>query len=202
MDEVRHRFARCARPLRWVGWLILRLSGWRVTSVPLEMDRAVVIAAPHTSNWDFWFGLAGAWELGISWSWLGKDSLFRAPWGGLMKALGGVPVDRSAPHGMVGEAAAWLRERPGLFLVVPAEGTRKWAPRWKSGFYWMAVQAQVPIVLGFVDFKERRVGLGEVVVPTGDVRADMARIRAFYATKTAAFPELAGPVVLKEEEET
>lgn len=201
LPPIEHRFPRCSIVHRWAGALFLRATGWKLVGGAPNLAKAVVIAAPHTSNWDLVFGMAGAWELGIGWSWFGKDSLFKPPLGPLIRWIGGIPVDRSAPNGLVGEAVAWFGKRDALFLAVPAEGTRSYAPYWRSGFYWMAVEAKVPIVLGFVDFGRKEVGLGGPVIPTGDVKRDMEQIRAFYATKTAAYPELMGPIRLKAEDE-
>jgi 1-acyl-sn-glycerol-3-phosphate acyltransferase len=201
LPAITHRFPRPWGVLRWVGWLMLRVLGWRLEGEAPPLARAVVIAAPHTSNWDFVIGLAAAWAYGIRWSWLGKDALFRWPWGGFMRWTGGLAVDRSKPHGLVGEVVEVFERSEALMLLVPAEGTRGWSPYWRSGFYWMAVNAKVPIVCGFLDFSRRQVGFGSWLEPTGDIKQDMDRIRAFYQDKRGKFPELAGPVRLKAEDE-
>lgn len=201
LPAITHRFPRVHPILRLVGVLILRLWGWRLDGEAPPLHKGVIIAAPHTSNWDFLFGLAAAWAYGIRWSWLGKESLFRPPFGWFMRWTGGISVDRSAPHGLVGEAVRRIHEQPAIMLTVPAEGTRGWAPYWKSGFYWIAHEAKVPIVCGFLDYPRKRVGFGFWIEPTGDPRQDMERIRSFYADKVGRFPELAGPVRLKVEDE-
>ncbi|MFZ4719097.1 MAG: 1-acyl-sn-glycerol-3-phosphate acyltransferase [Ilumatobacteraceae bacterium] len=181
--------------------LWLRL--WRWTTIPPDHplpDRCVVIAAPHTTNWDFPITLAMAKVLGIRISWLGKDALFRGPMGPIMRWLGGVAIDRSAPGGMVASLADELNGREQLKLVVPAEGTRSRTEYWKSGFYRIAQAADVPIVLAFVDKSTRSGGFGPAITVTGDVKADMDLIRAFYEGKTGLKDNRFGPIRLKDED--
>ena len=185
---------------RLIGRLYLRAFGWRVAGA-LPCRRAVVIAAPHTSNWDLPFMLAVSYALGAKPSWLGKRELFRAPLGWLLRWLGGIAVDRSAPQGLVGEAVARFGQRDELFLVIPPSGTRARAPYWKSGFYHVARGAGVPIVCAYLDYRHRVGGVGLSFVPTASIGADMDRIRAFYADKQAKFPAQLTPVRLREEEE-
>ena len=145
--------------------------------------------------------LAVAFALGATPSWLGKRELFRWPFGGFLRWLGGVPVDRSARRGLVGEAVARFAEAERLFLVIPPSGTRARADHWKSGFYHVARGAEVPIVCAYLDYHERVGGIGLVMQPTGNVRADMDRIRAFYAAKRGKYPDQTTPVRLREERE-
>lgn len=180
-------------------WLFL----WRWRAVPPTgevPDRCVVIAAPHTSNWDFPLTLALARVSGVPIRWLGKHQMFRGPAGPIMRALGGVPVDRSAPGGLVAALAAEFARRDHLVLVVPAEGTRSRTEYWKSGFYRIAEAADVPILCCFVDRATRTGGFGPVIRPSGDLRADMDVIRAFYDGKVGIRPGCFGPVRLREEE--
>jgi 1-acyl-sn-glycerol-3-phosphate acyltransferase len=186
---------------RLIGRLYLRAFGWRVAG-SLPGRRAVVIAAPHTSNWDLPFMLAVSYALGAKPSWLGKRELFAGPLGWLLRLLGGIAVDRSAPQGLVGEAVARFGERDELFLVIPPSGTRARAPYWKSGFYHVARGAGVPILCAYLDYRARVGGIGLALTPTQSVGADMDRIRAFYADKQAKFPAQVTPVRLREEEET
>lgn len=144
--------------------------------------------------------LAVAFALGVTPSWLGKRELFRWPFGRILRWLGGVPVDRRARQGLVGEAVARFAEAEQLFLVIPPSGTRARATHWKSGFYHVARGADVPIVCAFLDYHDRVGGIGLVLTPSGDVRADMTRIRAFYASKRGKYPAQATPVRLREEE--
>lgn len=145
--------------------------------------------------------LAVAFALGVTPSWLGKRELFRWPFGRLLRWLGGIPVDRRARQGLVGEVVARFAETAQLFLVIPPSGTRARAAHWKSGFYHVARGAGVPIVCAYLDYHDRVGGIGLVLTPSGDVRADMDRIRAFYASKRGKYPAQATPMRLREEEE-
>ncbi len=169
--------------LRGLSRAILRLLGWQVQgSLPPEAAKCVLIAAPHTSNWDLPFTLMVAFCLRLRIYWMGKASLFRGPFGPVMRWLGGVAVDRSKSNNLVAAAAAAIVAAPGpLQLVVPPEGTRGKTRHWKTGFYFIALQAQVPIVLAYMDYARKVSGLGPVFVPTGDVEADMTEIKRFYA---------------------
>ncbi len=168
--------------LRRLSRAVLRLQGWQVMgSLPPHATKSVLIAAPHTSNWDLPYTLMVAFCLQLRVYWLGKASLFWGPFGPVMRWLGGVAVDRSQKNNLVAAAAA-IAAAPGpLQLVVPPEGTRGKTRHWKTGFYFIALQAQVPIVLAYVDYERKVSGLGPVFVPTGDVEADMAHIKRFYA---------------------
>ena len=161
----------------------LRLLGWRVEGqLSLRAARCVVIAAPHTSNWDFPFTLMGAFALRMRIRWLGKASLFRAPFGGVMRWLGGIPVHRDRSGNLVGASVAALKAASGpLQLVISPEGTRSRTAQWRTGFHHIARGAGLPIQLSYLDWGNRRCGLGPLVEPTEDVEADIARIRAFYA---------------------
>jgi 1-acyl-sn-glycerol-3-phosphate acyltransferase len=169
------------------------LFRWKV--VPLQQPvptPCVVIAGPHTSNWDFFAMIATAELNDVNMRWLGKREMFDGPLGPLFRALGGVSVDRSRPGGLVGEMAQLLRDNPDLVVVVPAEGTRDAVDYWKSGFYRIAMEAGVPIQFTYVDKRTRS---------SGDVRADMDEVRAFYATKVGLKPERFKVPRLHEEDE-
>jgi 1-acyl-sn-glycerol-3-phosphate acyltransferase len=184
-----------------LGAAFLRLAGWRVEgSLPHGLRRAVVIAAPHTTNWDLPYMLAVSWALGVRPSWLGKRELFRRPFGGLMRALGGVAVDRTRRSNLVEQAAERLGESETLFLVVPPSGTRSRAPHWKSGFYHIARMARVPIVCAFLDYATKTGGIGPVFTPGGDIGADMDRLRLFYRDVRGRYPENETPIRLSEED--
>lgn len=182
--------------------LWLRLWRWTAVAPPEPPPaRCVMIAAPHTTNWDFPLTLAMARVVGVRITWLGKASLFRGPMGPVMRRLGGISVDRSAPGGMVAALAEEFSRRERLVLVVPAEGTRGHTEYWKSGFYRIAETAQVPVLLGFVDRSTRSGGFGPAVPITGDVAGDMDAIRAFYAGKTGLRGGRVGPIRLRDEDE-
>ncbi len=165
------------------------LSRYRFVSEPPPARSAVLIGAPHTSNWDLAYMLAITWRLGLSPRWLGKHTLFKRPFGPLMKALGGIPVDRAHPGRLVDELVALVRADERFILVVAPEGTRGRREFWKSGFYRIARDAGLPVVLGYVDSATKTSGLGPTVDLTGDVTADMDRVRAFYADKRGVHPE-------------
>ena len=180
---------------RGIGRALLRLFGWRVEGELPPLKKYVLIGAPHTTNWDFVLMLLFGLALGFRPSWMGKHTLFRRPVGGLMRRMGGIPINRSAAHNVVAQAVAAFEAHEQLVLLIPPEGTRRRAPRWKSGFYHIARGAGVPIVLGYVDFARKRGGIGPTLMPTDEMEADLQRIAAFYADKRGKFPENESPVV-------
>lgn len=161
----------------------------------------MVIGYPHTTNWDFPACLYVADQSGVRVKWLGKKQLFRGPMGPVMRALGGVSVPRDSKQGLVAALVEEYRAADQLAIVVPAEGTRSKVEYWKSGFYRIALAAEVPILCAYVDGSTNSGGFGLVLTPTGDVRADMDRIRAFYADKTGFKPANTGTPRLREEDE-
>ena len=154
-------------------WL-LGLFGWNIIGERPENDRYVLIAAPHTSNWDFPLMLLFAAAFDIRVSWMAKHGLFRPPFGAVMRTLGGISVRRHEQNNLVSQLAEQFEQKMQLVLVVPTEGTREWSDHWKSGFYRIALAAKVPIVPSFLDFKRRQGGFGPALLPSGDVKADMA----------------------------
>ncbi len=161
--------------LKWKGW---QLQG----RLPNDTPKSVLIAAPHTSNWDLPYTLMVAFALDLNVRWMGKASLFRWPLGPVMRWLGGIEVDRSKNTNLVAASAASLLQAQGSTqLIVPPEGTRGRTRHWKTGFYYIAQQAQVPIILAFLDYERRIGGLGPVFQPTGDIDSDMQAIKRFYA---------------------
>lgn len=183
-----------------IGRLYLRLFGWKLEGVLPPIDKAVVIAAPHTSNWDLPHMLAVSWALGVGPSWLGKREIFRFPFGWLMRLLGGLPVERGVRANVVEQAASRFAAADRLFLVVPPSGTRSRASHWKSGFWHIARTARVPILCAYLDYARKAGGIGPLLDPTGVAAVDMPLIRAFYATVAARYPELTTPVRLVEED--
>lgn len=178
----------------------LKAFGWRLETDEAVHPKFVLIAAPHTSGWDLPFMLATSYTMRVPISWMGKQELFKPPLGFLLHMLGGVPIDRSARKNVVGWAIEKLQSADRMVLAVPAEGTRKRVEYWKSGFYHIALGAKVPIGLGYLDFKRKVCGIRGFVTPTGDVRADMDKIRALYRGVTAKFPELYAEPRLREED--
>ena len=166
--------------LRAFSRLYLRLAGWRVEG-QLAVDKCVLIAAPHTSNWDLPLTLMTAFVLDLRLHWMGKHTIFKFPFGPLMRWLGGVAVNRSQKSNLVASSAQALRDFEGkVQLIIPPEGTRDKVTTWKTGFYWIAHGAGVPIQLAYMDYANKRAGLGPLITPTGDIEADMVGIQAFY----------------------
>ncbi len=178
-------------PVETLGWparalyallmFIYRRHRFSAIGTPPLDRRFIMLAVPHTSNWDFpnYMGVTRA--LGLKTHFMAKTSLFRWPFQGFMRQMGGVPVDRSASNDMVQQMIAEFSSRDDFILTIAPEGTRKAVTAWRSGFYRIALGAGVPIVCGFMDYGNRRAGLGPVIHPTGDYEADMAPAFAFYA---------------------
>ncbi len=175
---------------RWISLLTLKLLGWKVEGgVPADVKKAVLIAAPHTSNWDFMYTLMMAFALRIRIYWMGKQELFPAPFRGLMMWLGGIPVPRHKSNNLVQASAEAIRNAREFLLAVPPEGTRAKVTQWKTGFYYIAQGAGVPILLAYLDYGRKVGGIGPVFMPTGDIQADMKAIRAFYAGIRGKHPQ-------------
>lgn len=163
--------------------------------------KCVIVCYPHTSNWDFALLQGVAFYFGVKLNWLGKKQLFPFGFATIMRKLGGIPVDRSAPHGLVQQVADEIRKAETVRLCVPPEGTRKRVDYWKSGFYRIALAADVPLQVAEVCFRRKVIGFGITIHPTGDVRADMDKIRAYLAGKYGKNHEWASPVRLRDEDE-
>jgi len=176
----------------FVWWF--RLKGWKVgENIPPDLRKAVVIAAPHTSNWDFVYALATFRILGIRVNYLVKHQAYRFPFKRLLDNNGAIPVERSRTQNFVEQFIRMFHERESLYLLIPAEGTRSRVNKWKSGFYHTALGAGVPIMLGYLDFEKRIAGFGPVFHPTGDKDADMAVIREFYRHVKGRHPDKYNP---------
>jgi len=168
--------------LRWFSIVALKLAGWKAEGeIPKNLDKCVMIAAPHTSNWDLPFMLFIAFKLRAKIYWMGKEQIFKPPFKHLMMWMGGVPVDRSKANNMVQASIDAINENEQLFLIVPPEGTRSKVTYWKTGFYHIAHGAGVPILMGFLDYQNKRGGIKGTFTTSGDIDADMAKIKAIYA---------------------
>ena len=172
-----------SRLLAAIATFILAMLGWRVVGTLPQQSKYVLIGAPHTSNWDFPLMLLAVLKIGMDVHWLGKSTLFRAPFGPLMRWLGGIPVDRTKSNKLVAQLVDLYRERDELVLLIPPEGTRTKVERWKSGFYYVAAGANVPILLGFLDASRKELGFGPLFQATGDYALDLIEIRKFYGDK-------------------
>lgn len=159
-----------------------------------------MLCYPHTSSWDFLYLKAASWQYGLNVSWFGKAELFRGPMGSLMKALGGIPVERSAAHNLVDSMVGAFASRERLILCLAPEGTRHHVGYWKSGFYHIARAAGVPLQLSMLDYGRRHIKVSAPILLSGDVASDMDKVRAFYDGSTGRYPLLTGVIRLKEED--
>jgi 1-acyl-sn-glycerol-3-phosphate acyltransferase len=170
--------------LRWLCAGILAVCGWKIHGDWPPLDRAVVVAAPHTSNWDAFYMLAAAAYFRITLRWMGKESLTRGPFGGLVRAMGCVPVDRSARNDLVRAMSDEFAARKRMLLAIPPEGTRSLTRGWKTGFYYIAFQARVPLILSVLDYGTKTIRIAGVFHPTGDYEADILAIGEYYRGAT------------------
>jgi len=177
----------------------MQLRGWRIVGEPPPFPKFVAIGAPHTSNWDFMFFLGVVSCFRIPARVVGKESLVSWPFGGLMRRLGVIPLRRDSGQGLVEQMAVAFAASDRMALVVAPEGTRRRADHWRSGFYRIALAADVPIVFSFVDFGTRTAGLGPTLYPTGDISADMEIIKEFYSPVQGKNKRNQGPITLSEE---
>jgi 1-acyl-sn-glycerol-3-phosphate acyltransferase len=173
---------------RALALLALRITGWRIEGEFPNLPQFVVIVAPHTSNWDFFVGVMAMFAIGFRGTFLGKHTLFRWPVGAPMRWLGGVPVDRGSPHNVVQQAIDYFRARPQLILALSPEGTRKKMPAWRTGFWYVAKGADVPIVPAAFDYPARRIRIFAPVFPGDHIDADLARLRSCYDARMAMHP--------------
>lgn len=177
--------------------LILKLFGWTLAVQLPKEKKFILIGAPHTSNWDLPLALLAFWTLKVKIYWLAKIQLFRGPLYYLFTALGGIPVDRSTPHGFIQQIAERFKRSEALIIGLAPEGTRSKTKYWKSGFYHIALTAGVPICLGYIDYRTRTVGFKQLLYPSGDISADMKIIADFYQNIKGKKPAKQSPVRLK-----
>jgi 1-acyl-sn-glycerol-3-phosphate acyltransferase len=170
---------------RWLGKTMLRVLGWKLEGEFPNVPKAVMVAAPHTSNWDGAITLATVLAIRLNIHWMGKDSMFRFPFRRLLVWMGGIPVDRSTGRGLVQTTIDQFAGKAQYFVLISPEGTRSATREWKTGFYKIAQGAGVPIVLAYIDFARKVVGFGPLVQPNGDIEREIEDIRAFYNDKVA-----------------
>jgi 1-acyl-sn-glycerol-3-phosphate acyltransferase len=175
---------------------LLNLIGWKLYFKPLPGPHGIAVVYPHTSNCDFFVGLLAKWAVGLQFRWLAKDSLFRGPMGAIMRYWGGVAVDRSSPQGAITRLAQTMRASKWFWLAITPEGTRSYRPYWKSGFYRIALAAQVPVLLVAIDYGRKIVDVTHTLTLSGDEAADMAAIARYYEDVRAMYPDLAAPIRL------
>lgn len=179
---------------------LLQLFGWRMRFKPLPGPHGVAVVYPHTSNWDFVIGLLGKWTLGLPFRWLGKESLFKGltgkTLGRMMRSWGGVPVERGQSTGATARLAATMQAEPWFWLALAPEGTRSYRPNWRSGFYHLAVAAKVPLLIVYIDYPNKELGVVDCIDLTGDPSIDMAAVAKAYKGHEGLHPELAAPITL------
>ncbi|WBA83605.1 lysophospholipid acyltransferase family protein [Endozoicomonas sp. GU-1] len=177
--------------------LFLKVMGWRIQGKAPRLARYVLVGAPHTSNWDFVYGMAIGLATGVQCHWVGKHTLFWGPFNWVIRWMGGIPLDRNGRcrrGSLVEQAVCTFKQHRKLGLVICPEGTRARGERWHTGFYHMAKNAGVPIVLAFLDFKDRTGGFGPVIEPGVDIEKDLSEIQAFYSDIYGKHPECFSPV--------
>lgn len=195
-----HPAQKCSGFAHYFGRFLIKIFGWRVEGGVPESKHMLIIAAPHTSNWDALFLLGAAYSFGIKVNWLVKNSFFVPVLAQMITFFGGVPVDRSRATNMVSRLADQIRNSDGTNLVVPPAGTRSYTEYWKSGFYRIALEANIPVVCGYLDYDRKVAGLGLTFELSGEVKEDMARIREFYELLVGKYPDKKSRILLKEEE--
>lgn len=183
--------------LHFIGKLLLTLTGWKPGGKLPDVPKFVLIAAPHTSNWDLPVMLMIGAYFGVWPKWIGKKELFGPPFGWFMKLLGGIPVDRSKHNNLVDAAAHTFKTRESLILAVPPEGSRKKMEYWKTGFYYIAEAAGVPVCLGFLDYGNKVGGFGPLLMPTGNIGKDFDILRNFYKASMAHKPQNFGEIRIR-----
>lgn len=177
--------------LAFLSRVILKLAGWKIHSVfPPGIKKCVIAAAPHTSNWDFIIGRLAYWVIGVRVHFLIKKEAFKFPFRSILLASGGIPVDRGRNNRIVDQITDLFNKTESLYVVITPEGTRKPNPHWKKGFYHIAMKANVPIALGYMDYARKEGGIGKVIYPDGNLEAQMKEIKEFYRDKTGRHPEL------------
>jgi 1-acyl-sn-glycerol-3-phosphate acyltransferase len=174
--------------LRLLTRLLLRLSGWRVHGQVPDFPKFIVLGAPHTSNWDFMLMLAMGLTLRAKFQYMGKAELFRSPLGWFFRWCGGIPVERNKSVGLVEQMADRIQRSDHFILTIAPEGTRDKVNEWKTGFYHIARKANIPVVLGFVDGRNKTVGLGPTFHLTDNMQADIKAIQEFYAKMVGVHP--------------
>ena len=163
--------------------------GWRVDGDFPRTPNAVLIVAPHTSNWDFVVGVAAKFYLELDVHWLGKNTLFRKPFHGFFRWLGGIPVERTASHGVVQQTVETIQRHEQFLLALSPEGTRKRVESWKTGFYQIAKAAGIPIIPVAFDYAKRIIQIGESIQPTDSMEMDFMKLQTFYEDVKGKRPE-------------
>jgi len=173
---------------------ILKVCGWTLVGTVPNFNKFVFVAASHTSNWDGYWLIIYKLALNIKLRFLAKHTLFWWPLGSLLRWFGAMPIDRRKSGTVVDDLVKAFRDEESLILALAPEGTRKWKPHWKTGFYHIAMRADVPVIMAYIDYKTRTMGIGITLYPSGDVEKDLSIIRKFYEPFVPRHPELMGPI--------
>jgi 1-acyl-sn-glycerol-3-phosphate acyltransferase len=176
---------------------ILYLQSWHLDFTLPASQKYVLVGAPHTSGWDFLYTMLLSHGAGIKLHGVGKDTLFKRPFGSILRKLGGIPVNRSSRNNFVQQVVETFNQHRKLVVAIAPEGTRDNVPYWKTGFYYIALGASVPIALGYIDYAKKAVGIGPTIYPSGDIQADFEQIKSFYAGKLGKHPHLQGKIQLR-----
>lgn len=180
--------------IKAIATTVLKMFGWQVSFTIAPPDKYVLVAAPHTSNWDFVLGLLGMWAMGLRYSWVGKHTLFIGPLGPIMRSIGGIPVNRQGSTGFLKKVIDLFASRDQFVLAISPEGTRSLTKYWKEGFYRIALAADVPVALGYIDYSRKRIGIDGLFEPSGDIEADFEILREYYRDKVGKCPGKQGVV--------
>ncbi len=185
--------------LRGILVFLFKILGWKKVGQLPDISKYVIIIAPHTSNWDLFYGISTAFTLKLELCFMAKKELFRWPFGPLVRFLGGVPVDRDKSINAVDQMIQRYNENEKYVLAIAPDGSRSKTKHWKTGFYHIALGANVPILFGFFDYATKKGGTGPLITPTGDIEHDMQIIRDFYSKITGRYPEKATPIFLPQD---
>lgn len=180
---------------RKISNIILKLFGWKIVGDLPKDKKYLIVFAPHTSNWDFIFGRCFGYQLNIYAKFLGKSQLFQFPFGWFFRWMGGIPVNRAKSNNLVTTTIDLFNNSEYLVLGIAPEGTRSWTNKWKLGFYHIAVGANIPIMLSFLDYEKKEAGIGLILHPSGKVEEDLQKIQSYYEDKTPKFKEKYNPKI-------
>ena len=187
--------------LQFFASALLRLFGWNAIQGLPKFNKYVLIGAPHTSNWDFALAMLTALAIGLRFKWMAKNTLFNNPLGPVLKFFGGIPIDRTVRSSVIDRVAEMFNKSERLVIGITPEGTRSKTEFWKSGFYYIALSAKVPIAFAYLDYVNKKVGIGDHFIPSGDINSDMQIIRNFYSGMKGKRPEKQGDVRLRQRED-
>jgi 1-acyl-sn-glycerol-3-phosphate acyltransferase len=193
----RGRYHRIPDVISLLGRTLFRITGWRLEGWPPDLSHYVLIGYPHTSNWDFILFLMAYPMLGRRFRFMGKDALFKPFWGWFMRAVGGIAIDRSGGLNTVDAMVRQVKASEQMALIVAPEGTRKHTAQWRTGFYYIALGAEIPLVMAALNYREKTITVSEPKTLSGDFEADVAEIRAFFKGAVGRYPESEGGIVME-----